>query len=123
MSSRRVKSDTAITRLAARSTVGTTWGLYVRVQRLNASGCRRIARSWTVTTSGTRERSGPRYVGQCRTSAAPSRPIRNGYQMPSRANVDRRLLPPNERAETVTSSRRSSSRIRPFRYRAVPARV
>ena len=60
-SSRRVNSETAITSRAARSTRGTTRGLYSRVHLLKAPGWRSTARSCTVTTSGTRGgRTGPR---------------------------------------------------------------
>ena len=85
-SSRFVNSETAITRSAARTTRGTNMRLYVRVQRLNASGCRRTARSCTVSTTGTGERSGPRKLGQWSTSSPRARRgSATGYHHASRA--------------------------------------
>ena len=59
-----------------------------RCQGGKASGCRSRAQSWTVTTTGSCARSGPRIVVQWSTSAdRASRAMPNGYQARSRTTV------------------------------------
>ena len=106
-SSRFVNSETAITRSAARTTRGTASREYVRVQRLNHSGCRSTARSCTVTTSGTRDENGPRKVGQWSTSTPSTRS--RGYQRASAAARAQRATSPERRRARTGTSRCSSS--------------
>ena len=62
--SSRVNSETATTASAARSTERRPAFPYSRCQRGKASGARRRARSWTVSTVGIRGLRGPRNVVQ-----------------------------------------------------------
>ena len=103
--SRFVASETAITRAAARTTRGTATRLYVRVQRLNHSGWRSTARSWTVTTSGTRDAGGPRNVGQWSTSTPPRARERRIPERVARDACAARDVPANESGSTSSVPR------------------
>src|SRR5581483_1982241 len=104
---------------AACATLGTARRLYCRDHWLNVPGWRRTARSWTVITSGTGQRKGPRNVGQWRTSSPrAARGRATGYHQASRAAAQTRPARPKlSRTRSGRCSRRCST------YRAVPARV
>ncbi len=87
-SSSRVNAETATTASALLTPWRSATRPVCRCQGGKASGCRSKAQSWTVTTTGSCVRSGPRIVVQWSTSAdRASCAMPNGYHARSRTTV------------------------------------